>query len=168
MRRESGFTLVELGVALGLIGVVGLSFAYLYVSAQRQMIQSLNFTSAQGEASFALEHMKRYLTLAKDVTQPPNLAAPANQTDTLEFTWRPTLSAPDQTSRYELSGTDLRFISNIASPGTFETIARNIEQVQFTRLSAGMVSLQVTSQRTSGGDTRQTRLETTVSPRGLF
>lgn len=166
--KRHGFTLAELVIAISLLGIVGVSFAYLYTAAQRYMIQSVNFTATQTEASFALEHMKRYLTLASAIVQPPEGNPPANQSAQLEFTWRQTIAGADQTSRYELQGNELRFIPNVAQAGAFETVARSVEQVQFTRVSPGMVRLDVTSSQNSGGDARQTRLQTIVSPRGLF
>lgn len=164
MRGEKGFTLLEAVIVLSLLGLVGLSFAYLFSTSQRSLIQSANFASSQTDASFALEHIKRHLITATAVAAPAAGAAGS----TLEFTWQPTAAAAERTSRYELNGTELRFIADITSADAFEVIARGIQAVTFDRAAAGRVSVEVLAQRTSGGDTRQMRLQTNISPRGLF
>jgi len=164
LRGDSGFTLLESIIAISLLGLVGLSFAYLYTMSQRFTIQSLNAASAQTDAAFALEHIKRNLTLATAVATP----AVGTPGSTLEFTWQMSATAPVRTSRYEVNGTDLRFIPNTAAAGTFEVIARGIQTITFSRATVGMVSIDVTAQKTTGADTKQMRLQTNVSPRGLF
>ena len=169
LRRNSGFTLLESIVAISLLGLVGLSFAYLYTMSQRFTIQSLNATSTQDDAAFALEHIKRNLILATAVATP----AAGSSGNTLEFTWQRIVTVAAQTSRYEVNGTDLRFIPNTAAAGTFEVVARGIQtggtlSPLFSRATAGTVSIDVTAQKTTGADTRRTRLQTNVSPRGLF
>ena len=166
-RWRSGFTLMEVLIVAVLIGVVGLSFGYLYVTAQRFTMQSMNFTTTQNEASFALEHIKRNVLLATAIARP----AVGATTASLEFTWQPSSAVAARTSRYELGGannTDLRFIPDITALGTFEAVARNVLSVTFTRSNISRLDIAVVSQSTSGSDTRQTRLQTTVSPRGVF
>ena len=68
MRGEKGFTLLESVVVLSLLGLVALSFAYLFSTSQRSLVQSTNFASSQTDASFALEHIKRHLTTATAIT----------------------------------------------------------------------------------------------------
>jgi prepilin-type N-terminal cleavage/methylation domain-containing protein len=161
---KRGFTLLESVIVMSLLGVVGLSFVYLFTTAQRFMIQSLNATSSQGDAAFALEHIKRHLTTATAVALPVT-----GTTDTvLQFTWQRTSAVVQQTSRYVLNGTDLRFIPDTANDGAFEVVSQGITTITFNRAVAGTISIDVTAQRTSGGDTRQMRLQTNVSPRGLF
>ena len=161
--------MLEVVIAAALLGVVGLSFAYLYGTSQRFAIQSMNFTSAQGEASYALEHVRRNLLLATAVAQPPNVAPPGNQTAVLEFTWQPRSGVPPRTSRYERDGSNrLLFTPDIADSSVTEIIARSISAMAFNRAGVSAVSIDMTAQRTSGGDTRTTRLRTRVSPRGIF
>ena len=162
---KRGFTLLESVIVMSLLGVVGLSFAYLFTTAQRFMIQSMNFTSSQGDAAFALEHIKRYLMTATAVATPATgTAGPA-----LQFTWQPRTIDAVRTSRYELNvNGDLRFIPDTANAGVFEVVSQGITAITFNRATAGTISIDVTAQRTSGGDTRQMRLQTNVSPRGLF
>lgn len=173
-RHLTGFTLLESIIVISLLGLVGLSFAYLYTTAQRFTIQSVNATSTQTDAAFALEHIKRNLTPATAIVTPATVApAVGSSGNTLEFTWQMSATTPVRTSRYEVNGTDLRFIPNTAAAGTFEVIARGIQtggtlSPLFSRATAGTVSIDVTAQKTAGADTRKMRLQTNVSPRGLF
>lgn len=170
-RGRFGFTLLEVMIVVVLLGIVGLSFGYLYTAAQRFLIQSVNFTGTQNEASIALEHIKRNFLVATAIAQP----TAGNPGSTLEFTWQ----APDplnpngppllRTSLYQLNGSALDYDDNTAVAGVSDPgIARNISALVFTRTNATTVAINLTSQQSSGGDTRQTRLETTVTPRGVF
>lgn len=168
---KRGFTLLESVIVMSLLGVVGLSFAYLFTTAQRFMIQSLNATSSQGDAAFALEHIKRYLTTATAVARPTVGENPPPSI--LEFTWQPTSLVAARTSRYELGPVvngvaDLRFVPDTGNAGVFEVVSQGITNITFNRATAGTIFVDVTAQRTSGGDTRRMRLQTNVSPRGLF
>ena len=129
--RSGGFTLLESIIVIGLLAIVGLSFAYLLTTSQRFLVQSTNAASSQTDASFAMEHIKRHLTVARDsvgvggnvvsaIAQP---AAGASGS-VLEFNWQPRAADPLRTSRYVLQGTDLRFIPDITAAGTFEVIAQ--------------------------------------------
>lgn len=165
MRR--GFTLLEAVIVVSLLGVVSLSFAYLFTTAHRFMIQSLNSTSSQGEAAFALEHIKKHLTMATAIARPTVGENPPPSI--LQFTWQRTSLVTATTSRYELKANgDLRFIPNTANAETFEVVSQGITTITFNRATARTISIDVTAQRTSGGDTRQMRLQTNVSPRGLL
>ncbi len=168
--RAGGFTLLEVLIVVILLGIVGLSFGYLYTTAQRFMIQSLNFTGTQNEASFALEHIKRNLLVATAIAQP----TAGNPGTTLEFTYQltdpanPNGAPLNRTSRYQLTGSTVEFVPNTANAGVIELVARNVSAITFERTNATTVRVNVTAQQTSGGDTRNTRLETTVTPRGVF
>lgn len=163
-RTESGLTLMEVLIAVTLVGVVAVSFAYLYGTAQRFLVQSMNFSSTQGEASFALEHIQRNLQRATAVALP---ADPGDSGAVLEFTWQPDINAAVRTSRYQMNGTSLEFVADTAGGGA-EVIARNIATITFTRGSQATFEVAVQSQKSTAGDTRETTLRTTVSPRGLF
>ena len=160
MRR--GFTLIEAVIVVTLLGIVGLSFAFLSSMSQRFMTQSLNASASQGDAAFALEHIKRKLTAATAVTMPAEGAAGSQ----LEFTWQQSVTDPVVTSRYELNGTDLRFIPD-TSGGGFEAVSQGITNILFDRALAGTVTVSVTARKTSGGDTREMRLQSNISPRGI-
>lgn len=168
MRR--GFTLLEAIIAVTLLGLVGLSFGYLASLSQRLMIQSMGSSTAQGEAAFALEHIKRHLMRATAIVRPTVGENPPPSI--LEFTWQSTSLLAARTSRYELGGTgntDLRFIPDTApaAAGAFEVVSQGVQTITFTRATAGTVSVNVTARKTTGGDSRNMRLQTSISPRGL-
>ncbi len=159
--------MLESIIVISLLGLVGLSFAYLFSMSQRFMIQSMDSATSQGDAAFALEHIKRHVITATVVSQPAAGASGA----VLEFTWQPTSNAGAtgqvRTSRYEVNGTDLRFIPNTGAGG-FEVVSQGITSITFNRATAGTVSVDVTARKTTGGDSRDMRLQTSISPRGLF
>ena len=164
MRFQRGLTLIELIVVISLLGVVALSFAFLFSSSQRFLAQSMNATSAQGEASFALEHIRRFLFLATDIAVPAEGANGA----ALQFTWQPTAVGgvtTTVTSDYRLTGTNLEFQQTAG--GGYDVIARGIDAINFNRTARASVEITLTARRTSAQDTRRTQLRTTVNPRGL-
>lgn len=167
--HERGFTLLEVVVGVTLLGLVALGFAFLSTNAQRYLIQSMGASASQGEATIALEHIKRHLTAATAVAQPPVANPPANQTAILEFTWQPRADQAVRTSRYELNNNNLRFIPDVASAGVFEVVARGVKNLTFTRNNAGRVTVDVMAdQIVPDGDVRQMYLQTVISPRGIF
>lgn len=161
MRFQRGLTLIELVVVISLLGVVALSFAFLFSGSQRFLVQSMNATSTQGEASYALEHIRRYLFLATDIAVPAEGANGA----VLQFTWQPTATGAAVTSDYRLTGTNLEF--QRTAGGGYEVIARGIDAINFNRTARASVEITLTARRTSAQDTRRTQLRTTVNPRGL-
>ena len=159
---KRGFTLLEAIIVVTLLGVVGLSFAFLSSMSQRMMIQGMDSSTSQGDAAFALEHIKRNLTAATSVGVPAEGASgPA-----LEFDWQPKVADAVRTSRYEVVGEELRFTPDTGGGG-FEVVSRGIINILFDRALAGTVSINVTARKTTGGDSRDMRLQTNVSPRGL-
>ncbi len=156
--------MLESIIVISLLGLVGLSFAYLFSMSQRFMIQSMDSATSQGDAAFALEHIKRHLMVATAVGQPPA----GGQDNVLEFTWQPTSVLAARTSRYDVTaGGDMRFIPD-TSVGVFEVVSRGIISLRFLRPTAGTINVEVTARKTTGGDSRDMRLQTSISPRGLF
>lgn len=174
VQDQRGVSLLELMVAIGLIGVVGLAFAFLYFSSQRFLIQSSNYTLSQGEASFALEHIKRRVLQATAIANP----APGGILDltgggSFNFTWQrriPAGTGPLQTlnSAYRLSGNNLFFDEDQNVPST-SPLARGMIGVTITRTGRTIVAVTLTSRRNTGDDiNRDTQLQTIVTPRGLL
>lgn len=157
--RRPGFTLMELLIAMTLVGVVGLSFAFLYTAAQRFLIQSINASDAQGEASFAVEHVKKRLLAATSITYPPVGSQPI---DDLTFVVPGVVGQ----NEYRYDSTNRTAIYAPAGGGQ-EVIARNVTLFEFERPSAARVIVRISTETTSGGDTRRFSMETTVSPRGM-
>ena len=164
-RPRGGFTLLEAVVVISLLSIVGLSFAYLLTTSQRFLIQSTDAAANQSDAAFALEHIKRHLMVATGITTPATGAGG----NILEFTWQEIVAgvATDRTSKYQLNGSDLEYIAD-TTVGTAETIARGIQTITFDRAVAGTVAVDITAQRTSGADAQKMRLQTSISPRGIF
>ena len=162
-RNDAGLTLLEVLLATVLVGLVGIAFAGLFATAQRYYIQTMNIASAQSEGSFALEHMRRKLIVATQLT--------------LDSSTQVTFTAKGVQSRYLLSGTDLRYVPDISS-ATTELVARNVQtfvmslpdpppSAQTSPPQQPRLSILIVTERVSGGDTRQIRLETVISPRGV-
>lgn len=165
MRGMKGFTLMETVIVAALVGVVGLSFAFLFSTAQRFMMQSVNLTTTQGDASFAAEHIRRHAIVASEVSVP----AEGTTDDELRFRWQPNAEAAVRESLYRLVGTDLQFIADTAAMGTIEVVSRGIINLEFIRSAGGgTIAIDLTAEKTSGTDTRQMQIRTNVSPRGLI
>lgn len=164
MRARRGFTLMELLIAMTLIGVVALSFAFLYTAAQRFLIQSINASDAQGECSFAIEHIKRNVLLADEITFPA-----VGQNDT-GLTFRiPRLDQPGEPANYwwNEDSRELMYVHGDVAPIVLERVARGITAVDFSRPEEALVIVRITARTASVGDARTFTLETTVSPRGM-
>ena len=164
--KQAGLTLLELAVAMSLMGVVGLSFAYLYVNSQRYLTQSVLASAAQGEASYAMEHIKRQLLDAVDVTWPAERDTVARPQ--LNFRIRRTMADPavGVPAVYSMAGTTLQY-SIDGGPAT--PIASNLSVMTFKRNSRVQLGVDITArQRTAGGDARETSLHADVGVRGIF
>ena len=57
-------TLLEILLTTAMVALVGLTFAGIYITSQRFLIQSTIFSSSNSEATFAIEHMKRRIVRA--------------------------------------------------------------------------------------------------------
>ncbi len=173
----TGFTLLEAIIAVGLLGLVGVSFAYLFSMSHRLMIQSMNSSTSQGEAAFALEHIKRHLMVATAVATPVAPVPPATSASgpELTFRWRRSAGQLELQSDYTLDGinqlqvviTTYNADETVNNVAPAEIIARGIRAITFTRATSGMISVNVTARKTTGGDSRDMSLQTSISPRGL-
>ncbi len=183
---DRGFSLLEVVLGVTLLGLVALGFAFLATNAQRYLIQSMLVSGSQGEATIALEHIKRHLSAATEIHVPPIAPPPGSQSVVLEFTWQPRAGQAPRTSQYLLDGGTLWFVPDRAllppgpvvpnpnRPDLFENIARGIQTLAdrppFTRNPAGRVTVDLTAEQTSadGEEVRRERLQTVISPRGIF
>lgn len=161
---------MELTIVIALLGVVGLSFGFLYSSSQRFLVQSINASSSQGEASFALEHIRKNLLLANAVASPAvgntiNLQAG----DILQFTWIPRANQAALNSRYRINAGNLEFDRDNPATEDWEVppVARGIIAVTIVRTAQASFDITLQAQRVRGNDTRQIQLQTVVNPRGL-
>ncbi len=163
-RRQSGVSLLELIIATAIVGIISLTVATIYTTANRYMLQDFNSSNVQGESSFALQHIKRFVQLATAIdngTLPVGGASNA-----LQFTWTPGVGQPALISRYQLTGTNLEFIRD-TTVGAVEQLARGVTSIQFTRPLAGSINIDLTVNVNAVTGTRQQRLQTTVNPRGV-
>ena len=166
-RASAGLTLLELVVAVSLLGIVGLAFGVIYGNAQRYMVQSISFSATQGEVSFAVEHIRKQMLQTVEITAPAEGAAAAAQ---MTFQRLPTLGAARITSQYQVTSGALRFYPDtVNAAGTFEVVARSVTAVTFTRASRSNVTVDITTQRTTGNTpAQQTNLVVTLNARGVF
>lgn len=164
-RRQSGVSLLELLVATVIVGVISLTVATIYTTANRFMLQDFNSATVQGEASFALQHIKRFVALATAIDS-ATLPVGSPGTTALQFTWTPGVGQAALTSRYRLTGTNLEFIRDIGV-GTVEQLAREVTSIQFKRPLNGSIAVDLTVNVNAVTGARQQRLQTTVNPRGV-
>ena len=160
-RRSRGITLVELVIAATLVGLVGLSFAFLYFMANEQMVQNINITSSQTEASYAIEHIRRHVVMATDITTP--VVGDPDPSTTLIFDFQPAGAAGAQQATYQLNGTDLEFDIDV-NPPAFLAIARHITVLNFNRTDRTAVEVTVTANK--GG--RPATITATITTRSSF
>lgn len=166
-RRQSGVSLLELIIATAIFGIISLTVATIYTTANRYMLQDFNSSNVQGEASFALQHIKKFVQLATvidDATLPVGGASAA-----LEFTWAErvppnTGALVSHTSRYEIQAGNLVLILDGAAP---EILARGVTAIAFTRPLTGSIAVDLTVNVNAGTGNRSQRLQTTVNPRGV-
>ncbi len=164
--NSRGLTLIELLMAAVLLSLVGLSFAALYGTAQRYLIKDTLAASVQGEAAYAMEHMRRHLMLADGVTNPAPPFPTAPPATTVTFTWTPALGVPQVTSTYQLNASDSHLLEYVES-GRTETIARHVSLISFTRTEPSQMSITLTIQQTAGTATQQVQLDAAVTHRGI-
>ncbi len=168
-RGQSGVSLLELIVATAIVGIVSLAVATIYTTANRYMLQDFNSSNAQSEASFALEHIKKFVQLATAID---NATLPVGgNSNALQFTWTnrepPSTGAlVTRTSRYEIQAGNLVFIQD-TTVGAAEQLARGVSAIEFTRPLAGSIAVDLTVNVNAVTGTRQQRLQTTVNPRGV-
>ncbi len=164
---RKGLTLLEVLLAAMLVGLVGVAFGGILATSQRYYIQTMNITAAQSEGSFALEHMRRRLLPADRLIRfsATQLAFRANGL------WR----------GYRLSSTDLLFAPDLGVAATQDPtvselngaatenppVARNVVTFDIQMPASSQLEVVIVTQHSGGGDSRQVRLETLISPRGL-
>ncbi|MBI3333287.1 MAG: hypothetical protein HYZ93_04275 [Candidatus Omnitrophica bacterium] len=192
--RGWGFTLLEVVIAAVLIGLVSLTFLAIFGTAQRYLIQGANQVSSQAEASFAVEQMRRRLLPANRVVRytdtllafrfdprPLGTATPADFSDdqwagyrlnddgTLDFLPNVSLGAADP-SQAAVSGAAAENPPLARGVVTLQMRLPDITVAppQTSPPQPGRVSILLEAQQATGGDSRRTRLETVVNPRGIL
>jgi hypothetical protein len=171
------------------MGVVGLGLVAIIGSAHTFMLQSSGMATTQGEASYAHEHLKRYLSLSNQIIQygaagnPPVSTAFAIRYDHRSIsgaTATPLNTADDEWDYYGYDAAndilyyDQDFVpgasANPPEPGSFagmEVVARGVTALSFTLTSPAQMDVDMTVTKTAGTSTRTSRIKSSISPRGM-
>ncbi len=182
----NGFTLLELLMASVLIGMVGLSSVALYGLAHAYLFQNISMVNTQGEVSYTMSHIRRYLLMANRVIlynanevafrydHGSILATPATATsqNTDDDNWDYYgWDSATKTLRYRKSfvNTPNPGAVDPGDPGTSGSvvIARNIQGLTFTLVSPAQVDVDVTAQETIGSQSRTSHARTSINLRGM-
>ncbi len=185
LEDNRGITLIEILITAVLIGFLGLAFAAIFVTAHRYLLQDSTTILSQGDAAYAMDHMKRKIMVANRVVQFTN-AKIAFRFDP-NFPGTPTDFSDDQWAGYRLNGNLLEFMPNLGIAGTATPTEANLDAaaaeappVARSVLSPGgsvpaifqlpgstLLMVDLTVEKVTGGETRQTHLKTNISPRGV-
>lgn len=171
MRREDGFTLVELLVAMALAGIVMAAIYATYSSQQKAYMVTEQTTAVQQNIRGAMYYLERDLRLAGYDPRRTNKFGftDISSANSLTFTMDTTVGSGTNTTNgtvdstetvvYSLSGTDLRRQAG----GTAQTLAEGITSLTFqyldssrnvTNKKAEVKSVNVTITGSEGGHSR--------------
>ncbi len=185
---RKGLTLVELLLAALLVGVVGLGMGAIISSSHNFMLQSAGMATTQGEASYALEHLKRYVSLANNIIPyNPTGTPPVSSSFAIRYDHRsitaltatPLDSTDDEWDYYGYDAVNKilyykrDFVpgasANPADPGFAggEVIARNVTALTFTLTSPAQMDVDITVTKVIGTQTRTSHVTSSISPRGM-
>ena len=193
--NHRGISLVEVLITAVLIGFLGLSFAAIYVTANRFFIQDSTIVLSQGDASFAVDHIRRKIMVANRLVRLTD-AKVAFRYDPNPLTTTPTPPGDYRWAGYRLNGTSLEFVPNLGVAGTSTPteaqldaaasenppVARGVVApggaVQWGKdpapaiftLEGGsgtLLLIDLTVQKVAGKENRETHLTSRVSPRGI-
>ena len=118
MNRRTGITLLELIIAISLLGVVALAFTSIQSFSQYHAIGSDRRAKVQNELSFVLEHIAKNVQRASgDYTHPPiqSIANGFRVRVDVNVTPTPSTYADDTWYSYVLSGNSLSCNSEVLS-----------------------------------------------------
>lgn len=189
--NNRGVSLVEILITAVLIGFLGLSFAAIYITANRFLIQDSTIVLSQGDASFAVDHIRRQIMVANRVVKFTGVDAKVAFRYDPVFPGTPTDFSDDRWAGYRLDGDVLNFVADLGVPGTTDptdvtgtaesppvargvvapggTVEGGTAPALFTLegSSGTLLMIDLTVQKIAGKETRQTRLKSRVSPRGV-
>ncbi len=188
--QNSGVTLMEVLLAAFLMGVVGLAVAAISTSTQMYLWQSTTMATTQGEASYGVEHIKRYLSMGSRVVlySASRIAfrydhgaisgGTATSLNTNDDNWdyygwdpsnntlvyRQAFVAGANPGATDPADPDVTGVVNGASP---TVIARGVTAFTLAQPSGADIDVDLTALSTVGPTSRQSRVRSTVSPRGM-
>ncbi|GEM_PF-2640836 len=179
LRSHNGLTLMEILLATALVSLVGLSFAAIYGSSQHYMIQDIDSSLAQGDASYAMDHMKRHLERATTF----NVVTAIR----IDFDWWPNGAGAPVPSSYRLNGNLLEYRldagedtngNGILDPGEdtngngildaatpWEVLIQGVTALTFTRVNSFTVTIDMTVKE---GKAQPVQLTANVVPVGMY
>src|SRR3989338_4132349 len=186
MNKKAGFTLIELIITIGLIGMMILAITAIDVGA-RKFLNTANYEAqVQSEASPVLERMVKDITLAYGQSDNSGITIAGNS----QITIRQLPSSPalptytnfddDPRVRYTYNSSGLSITRETSSScsgsacswNPAEVIARNIENDAFSQGTDGIVGINMTARRNAQAapppvtfENPKVTLETSVSPR---
>ena len=177
-----GVTLMEVILASVLMGMVGLALAGVHGAAHSFLLQSTGMATAQGEASYASLHMKRYLSMANEILlySPTSVAVRYDHRSITGLTATPLDPADDEWDWYmwDVATGNLYYEEDFvpgpaaapAEPSDFtgtEIIARDVIALTFTLVSPAELDIDLTVQKFAGQETRESTMRSSVTPRGI-
>lgn len=123
-RRQAGFTLVEMMVAIFIVSLIFLIVGSVFVSALNLQRRANNFQRVEEDATFVLESMAKEIRVSQIIPEIPDSACPANPETELNIVH------PDHGPiRYVRLGNDV--YRQVGGVGTVMNSAAN---VRFTKL----------------------------------
>ncbi|MBI3616294.1 MAG: prepilin-type N-terminal cleavage/methylation domain-containing protein [Candidatus Omnitrophica bacterium] len=193
---RQGFSLLEILIAVILLGFVGIGFSGIYLTANRYLIQDTAILLSQGDAAFAADHIRRQVLRANRIVLFTD-AKIAFRFDP-SFPGTPTDFSDDQWAGYRLNGNLLVFAPAVSPTtdtngdgsvnGMDDPIEADLDGAAaesppvaggvqapggavpalFQLPTGTLLKVDLTVQKQAGGESRQTRLKTDVSPRGVI
>lgn len=189
--NNRGVSLIEILITAVLVGFLGLSFAAIYITANRFFIQDSTIVLSQGDASFAVDHIRRKIMVANRMIRLTD-GKVVFRLDPA-FPGTPTDFSDDQWAGYRLDGDVLNFVPDVGVAGTATPteaqldgaaaenppVARGIvppggaiqggTAPAIFALEGGsstLLMIDLTVKKTAGKENRETRLKSRISPRG--
>jgi len=156
--KDSGLTLVELLLAVTLIGVIGGMAMAGHIALLRNMMRTETDSMAQADAVFAAEHIYKNVFLAEDVDYISATELNARIDGTLV--------------KYQLDGVQLKFYPDYeVDSANYSIVARQVETLAFTYDPASsnfnhLVEVALEIQDPQGEADGPVEIMTAVLPRG--
>jgi len=184
--------MIEILITAVLIGFLGLSFAAIYITANRFLIQDSTIVLSQGDASFAVDHIRRQVMVANRLVWLTDRKVVFRYDPA--FPGTPTNFSDDWWAGYRLNSGRLEFVPTLGVNGTATPTEADLDgaAAENPPVARGVVApggaiqggtapaiftldggsgtllmIDLTVKKTAGKENRETRLKSRVSPRGV-